>query len=169
MPCLSLTLFSFLLLTGRYLLPNPVAGQAWPPSAETSNLVRMRSQALGQSAPSLTASLVSVLCVVRIALVIASQWSVSLLQANHRLGSGHAWFSVCQFLPSHPQEKHRQLQSVSYLDLVNQHLAQLAYLLFCVYLCVACPYIYVHCTVLELPESKMCVHCTPCFCDRQPE
>ncbi|XP_058289836.1 microtubule-associated serine/threonine-protein kinase 4 isoform X8 [Hylobates moloch] len=44
-------------LTGRYLLPNPVAGQAWPASAETSNLVRMRSQALGQSAPSLTASL----------------------------------------------------------------------------------------------------------------
>ncbi|XP_026246658.2 microtubule-associated serine/threonine-protein kinase 4-like [Urocitellus parryii] len=47
-------------LTGRYLLPNAVAGQAWPASAETSNLVRMRSQALGQSAPSLTASLVSV-------------------------------------------------------------------------------------------------------------
>nr|XP_012317667.1 microtubule-associated serine/threonine-protein kinase 4 isoform X10 [Aotus nancymaae] len=44
-------------LTGRYLLPNPVTGQAWPASAETSNLVRMRSQALGQSAPSLTASL----------------------------------------------------------------------------------------------------------------
>ncbi|XP_051028264.1 microtubule-associated serine/threonine-protein kinase 4 isoform X2 [Acomys russatus] len=44
-------------LTGRYLLPNPVAGQAWPASADTSNLVRMRSQALGQSAPSLTASL----------------------------------------------------------------------------------------------------------------
>nr|XP_019573315.1 PREDICTED: microtubule-associated serine/threonine-protein kinase 4-like [Rhinolophus sinicus] len=48
-------------LTGRYLLPNPVAGQAWSVSADTSNLVRMRSQALGQSAPSLTASLVSVL------------------------------------------------------------------------------------------------------------
>ncbi|XP_017708346.1 PREDICTED: microtubule-associated serine/threonine-protein kinase 4 isoform X10 [Rhinopithecus bieti] len=44
-------------LTGRYLLPNPVAGQACQASAETSNLVRMRSQALGQSAPSLTASL----------------------------------------------------------------------------------------------------------------
>ncbi|XP_036918724.1 microtubule-associated serine/threonine-protein kinase 4 isoform X2 [Sturnira hondurensis] len=44
-------------LTGRYLLPNPVAGQAWSASTETSNLVRMRSQALGQSAPSLTASL----------------------------------------------------------------------------------------------------------------
>ncbi|KAM6156546.1 microtubule-associated serine/threonine-protein kinase 4 isoform 2-T2 [Erethizon dorsatum] len=44
-------------LMGRYLLPNPVAGQAWPASAETSNLVRMRSQALGQSAPALTASL----------------------------------------------------------------------------------------------------------------
>ncbi|XP_048224228.1 microtubule-associated serine/threonine-protein kinase 4-like [Perognathus longimembris pacificus] len=50
-------------LTGRYLLPNAVAGQAWPASAETSNLVRMRSQALGQSAPSLTASLQSALCV----------------------------------------------------------------------------------------------------------
>ncbi|KAF4024325.1 hypothetical protein G4228_016439 [Cervus hanglu yarkandensis] len=47
-------------LTGEYLLPNPAAGQAWATSAETSNLVRMRSQALGQSAPSLTASLVSV-------------------------------------------------------------------------------------------------------------
>lgn len=47
--------------TGRYLLPTPVAGQAWSASAETSNLVRMRNQALGQSAPSLTASLVSVL------------------------------------------------------------------------------------------------------------
>ncbi|XP_049624702.1 microtubule-associated serine/threonine-protein kinase 4 isoform X4 [Suncus etruscus] len=44
-------------LTGRYLLPNPVAGPTWSASAETSNLVRMRSQALGQSAPSLTASL----------------------------------------------------------------------------------------------------------------
>ncbi|XP_062943668.1 microtubule-associated serine/threonine-protein kinase 4-like [Cynocephalus volans] len=44
-------------LTGRYLLPNPASGQAWPASAETSNLVRMRSQALGQSAPSLTAPL----------------------------------------------------------------------------------------------------------------
>lgn len=50
----------FLSPTGRYLLPNPAAGQAWATSAETSNLVRMRSQALGQSAPSLTASLVSV-------------------------------------------------------------------------------------------------------------
>ncbi|XP_049563850.1 microtubule-associated serine/threonine-protein kinase 4 isoform X5 [Orcinus orca] len=44
-------------LTGRYLLPNPAAGQAWATSAETSNLVRMRSQVLGQSAPLLTASL----------------------------------------------------------------------------------------------------------------
>ncbi|KAM6225234.1 microtubule-associated serine/threonine-protein kinase 4 isoform 3-T3 [Rhynchocyon petersi] len=44
-------------LTGRYLHSNSVAGQAWPASTETSNLVRMRSQALGQSAPSLTASL----------------------------------------------------------------------------------------------------------------
>ncbi|XP_049720754.1 microtubule-associated serine/threonine-protein kinase 4 isoform X4 [Elephas maximus indicus] len=44
-------------LTGRYLLSNPVAGQAWPASTETSNLVRMRSQALGQSAPLLTANL----------------------------------------------------------------------------------------------------------------
>ncbi|XP_038257872.1 microtubule-associated serine/threonine-protein kinase 4 isoform X5 [Dermochelys coriacea] len=43
-------------LTGRYLLPSTIAQQLWQP-AETSNLVRMRSQALGQSAPSLTASL----------------------------------------------------------------------------------------------------------------
>ncbi|KAM9330985.1 microtubule-associated serine/threonine-protein kinase 4 [Gastrophryne carolinensis] len=44
-------------LTGRYLLPPGTPQQAWPASNETSNLVRMRSQALGQSAPSLTASL----------------------------------------------------------------------------------------------------------------
>uniref|UniRef100_A0ABM5FTR8 non-specific serine/threonine protein kinase n=1 Tax=Pogona vitticeps TaxID=103695 RepID=A0ABM5FTR8_9SAUR len=43
-------------LTGRYLLPNTVTQQSWQ-SGETTNLVRMRSQALGQSAPSLTASL----------------------------------------------------------------------------------------------------------------
>nr|XP_047935505.1 microtubule-associated serine/threonine-protein kinase 4 isoform X11 [Anser cygnoides] len=43
-------------LTGRYLLPNANGQQLWQP-AETSNLVRMRCQALGQSAPSLTASL----------------------------------------------------------------------------------------------------------------
>ncbi|EOB08417.1 Microtubule-associated serine/threonine-protein kinase 4, partial [Anas platyrhynchos] len=42
-------------LTGRYLLPNANGQQLWQP-AETSNLVRMRCQALGQSAPSLTAS-----------------------------------------------------------------------------------------------------------------
>ncbi|XP_075695025.1 microtubule-associated serine/threonine-protein kinase 4 isoform X4 [Rhinoderma darwinii] len=44
-------------LTGRYLLPAGAAQQSWQASSETSNLVRMRSQALGQSAPSLTASL----------------------------------------------------------------------------------------------------------------
>ncbi|XP_029431779.1 microtubule-associated serine/threonine-protein kinase 4 isoform X2 [Rhinatrema bivittatum] len=44
-------------LTGRYLLPNYVFQQSWQSSSEASNLVRMRSQALGQSAPSLTASL----------------------------------------------------------------------------------------------------------------
>lgn len=72
---LLLTLF-FSIPTGRYLLPNPVAGQAWPASAETSNLVRMRSQALGQSAPSLTASLVSVLHVAGVAMAIISVGSV---------------------------------------------------------------------------------------------
>ncbi|KAM5194772.1 microtubule-associated serine/threonine-protein kinase 4 [Mantella aurantiaca] len=44
-------------LTGRYLLPPGGTPQTWQASTETSNLVRMRSQALGQSAPSLTASL----------------------------------------------------------------------------------------------------------------
>ncbi|KGL84917.1 Microtubule-associated serine/threonine-protein kinase 4, partial [Tinamus guttatus] len=43
-------------LAGRYLLPSAVVQQLWQP-AETSNLVRMRSQALGQSAPSLSAGL----------------------------------------------------------------------------------------------------------------
>ncbi|KAM4707166.1 microtubule-associated serine/threonine-protein kinase 4-like [Discoglossus pictus] len=44
-------------LTGRYLLPASSSPQTWQASSEASNLVRMRSQALGQSAPSLTASL----------------------------------------------------------------------------------------------------------------
>ncbi|KFO75186.1 Microtubule-associated serine/threonine-protein kinase 4, partial [Cuculus canorus] len=43
-------------LIGKYLLPNATGQQLWQP-AETSNLVRMRHQALGQSAPLLTASL----------------------------------------------------------------------------------------------------------------
>ncbi|XP_008934334.1 PREDICTED: microtubule-associated serine/threonine-protein kinase 4-like, partial [Merops nubicus] len=43
-------------LTGKYLLPS-ANGQQVCQSEETSNLVRMRYQALGQSAPSLTASL----------------------------------------------------------------------------------------------------------------
>lgn len=47
-----------ILLAGRYLLPNAVTQHSWQ-TGETSNLVRMRTQALGQSAPSLTASLVS--------------------------------------------------------------------------------------------------------------
>ncbi|XP_048786574.1 microtubule-associated serine/threonine-protein kinase 4 isoform X3 [Lagopus muta] len=42
-------------LTGKYLLPNGNGHQLWQP-AETTNLVRMRCQALGQSAPSLTVS-----------------------------------------------------------------------------------------------------------------
>ncbi|XP_046695791.1 microtubule-associated serine/threonine-protein kinase 4-like [Silurus meridionalis] len=45
-------------LTGKYLLPYISAQQAWPTSGtESSNLVRMRSQSFGKSAPSLTASL----------------------------------------------------------------------------------------------------------------
>ncbi|XP_060768495.1 microtubule-associated serine/threonine-protein kinase 4 isoform X5 [Neoarius graeffei] len=45
-------------LTGKYLLPYMSAQQAWPASGtESSNLVRMRSDSLGKSAPSLTASL----------------------------------------------------------------------------------------------------------------
>uniref|UniRef100_A0A8C0FSJ9 non-specific serine/threonine protein kinase n=1 Tax=Bubo bubo TaxID=30461 RepID=A0A8C0FSJ9_BUBBB len=43
-------------LTGKYLLPNATGQQQWQPG-ETSNLVRMHYQALGQSAPSLTAGL----------------------------------------------------------------------------------------------------------------
>ncbi|XP_064164717.1 microtubule-associated serine/threonine-protein kinase 4 isoform X1 [Anguilla rostrata] len=44
-------------LTGKYLLPYASSQQAWQPPPEASNLVRMRSQTLGKSAPSLTASL----------------------------------------------------------------------------------------------------------------
>ncbi|XP_073761492.1 microtubule-associated serine/threonine-protein kinase 4 isoform X2 [Callorhinus ursinus] len=62
-------------LTGRYLLPNPVAGQAWPTSTETSNLVRMRSQALGQSAPSLTASLKELSLPRRGSLIDSQKWN----------------------------------------------------------------------------------------------
>ncbi|XP_057163004.1 microtubule-associated serine/threonine-protein kinase 4 isoform X3 [Ursus arctos] len=62
-------------LTGRYLLPNPVAGQAWPASAETSNLVRMRNQALGQSAPLLTASLKELSLPRRGSLIDSQKWN----------------------------------------------------------------------------------------------
>ncbi|XP_075397229.1 microtubule-associated serine/threonine-protein kinase 4 isoform X3 [Tenrec ecaudatus] len=62
-------------LTGRYLLANPVAGQAWPPSTETSNLVRMRSQAQGQSAPSLTASLKELSLPRRGSLIDSQKWN----------------------------------------------------------------------------------------------
>lgn len=48
----------FLNFTGKYLLPSATGQQLWQP-VETTNLVRMRYQTLGQSAPSLTASLVS--------------------------------------------------------------------------------------------------------------
>ncbi|XP_056409227.1 microtubule-associated serine/threonine-protein kinase 2-like [Hyla sarda] len=50
-------------LTGKQLLPlsssvhSGVAQLTWQPSGESSNLVRMRNQSLGQSAPSLTAGL----------------------------------------------------------------------------------------------------------------
>ncbi|XP_067294003.1 microtubule-associated serine/threonine-protein kinase 1 isoform X5 [Pseudorasbora parva] len=45
-------------LTGKYLLPYASTQQAWSAAgSETTNLVRMRSQTLGKSAPSLTASL----------------------------------------------------------------------------------------------------------------
>ncbi|NXA84726.1 MAST4 kinase, partial [Thryothorus ludovicianus] len=46
----------FLNLTGKYLLPSATGQQLWQ-QIETTNLVRMRYQTLGQSAPSLTASL----------------------------------------------------------------------------------------------------------------
>ncbi|GCC26986.1 hypothetical protein chiPu_0005407 [Chiloscyllium punctatum] len=47
-------------LTGKYLLPPASTQLSWQQALETTNLIRMHSQTLGQSAPSLTASLVSV-------------------------------------------------------------------------------------------------------------
>ncbi|XP_048451248.1 microtubule-associated serine/threonine-protein kinase 4-like [Rhincodon typus] len=44
-------------LTGKYLLPPASTQLLWQQALETTNLVRMHSQILGQSAPSLTASL----------------------------------------------------------------------------------------------------------------
>ncbi|XP_038661533.1 microtubule-associated serine/threonine-protein kinase 4-like isoform X4 [Scyliorhinus canicula] len=44
-------------LTGKYLLPLASTTLSWQQAMETTNLVRMQSQTLGQSAPSLTASL----------------------------------------------------------------------------------------------------------------
>ncbi|XP_062410987.1 microtubule-associated serine/threonine-protein kinase 1 isoform X2 [Sardina pilchardus] len=44
-------------LTGKYLLPYVSSQPAWQPASETSNLVRMRSQTMGKSAPSLTVNL----------------------------------------------------------------------------------------------------------------
>uniref|UniRef100_W5MF45 Uncharacterized protein n=1 Tax=Lepisosteus oculatus TaxID=7918 RepID=W5MF45_LEPOC len=52
-------------LTGKQLLPlsssmhSGVSQLTWQQSGESNNLVRMRNQSLGQSAPSLTAGLVS--------------------------------------------------------------------------------------------------------------
>ncbi|OXB78930.1 UNVERIFIED_CONTAM: hypothetical protein H355_013810, partial [Colinus virginianus] len=52
-------------LSGKQLLPlsnsvhSGVGQTIWQPPGDTSNLVRMRNQSLGQSAPSLTAGLVS--------------------------------------------------------------------------------------------------------------
>uniref|UniRef100_A0A8C9TAY9 non-specific serine/threonine protein kinase n=2 Tax=Scleropages formosus TaxID=113540 RepID=A0A8C9TAY9_SCLFO len=46
-----------LCFAGKYLLPYASPQQASSPATETSNLVRMRSQSLGKSAPSLSASL----------------------------------------------------------------------------------------------------------------
>ncbi|NWW83166.1 MAST2 kinase, partial [Climacteris rufus] len=52
-------------LSGKQLLPlsnsvhSGVGQTMWQPPGDTSNLVRMRNQSLGQSAPSLTAGLVS--------------------------------------------------------------------------------------------------------------
>ncbi|XP_078419046.1 microtubule-associated serine/threonine-protein kinase 4 isoform X3 [Cetorhinus maximus] len=44
-------------LTGKYLLPPASTQLSWQQTMETTNLIRMHSQTLGQSAPSLTASL----------------------------------------------------------------------------------------------------------------
>uniref|UniRef100_A0A8C3SSV8 non-specific serine/threonine protein kinase n=1 Tax=Chelydra serpentina TaxID=8475 RepID=A0A8C3SSV8_CHESE len=82
-------------LSGKQLLPlsssvhSGVGQSIWQPAGETSNLVRMRNQSLGQSAPSLTAGLVS-LCRTsnRKSLIVTSSTSPTLPRPHSPL-HGH--------------------------------------------------------------------------------
>ncbi|OXB68535.1 hypothetical protein ASZ78_000472 [Callipepla squamata] len=77
-------------LSGKQLLPlsnsvhSGVGQTIWQPPGDTSNLVRMRNQSLGQSAPSLTAGLC--VCIAVVTRSLTEEGSQQRLNAEHWCG-----------------------------------------------------------------------------------